>query len=1027
MKRRSAQLTLSGKEETMRNPLSKRLLRMLKEDWKKYLVLFLLLTVTIGLISGLLVANDSMLIAAEESSEKYNVENGHFETKDRLSEELYARMEEEGITLYEQFCKELSEDDDKDGTEDATCRVFKIRDVINLACIMEGEMPTSNGEIAIDRMHADNVGVTVGDMILLEGRRYTVTGLVASADYSCLFKNNSDVMFDALSFNIGFVTDEEYASITGKNIWQYAFMYNEAPTDDEEEKVLADDMIERIAVLAATGGITSDKDEAEEIEDYVDEWTEILEDLEDRGNALKEQGDELQARADALQAEADELEKSGNDLQEEGTDLQSEGEALAKEGAELQAEAEAFRTEIETAAYTAMEAVSGGNLTLSQMMALASLSPSEQEAISGGFANLSEEEQVALLYKLGVVNDAQVAQMQDLQTRAEDLQKRVDALENRGEDLQAQADELQARGDALRAEADEVQAQADDLQAQADALEAEADSYQDVIDYLEELETYEDKMTELTDFVPAYANQAIKFAPEDMDSDATMGEYLLYVFVAVLAFIFGVTASNTITRDAAVIGTLRASGYTKREIIRHYSTLPVMVTLLSAIVGNALGYTWFKNFMAANYYRSYSLPLFETHYNMDALYKTTLFPVILMIAINMLMIRKKMNISPLKFLRKDLSTSRRKKAVKLPKFRFFSRFRLRILFQNAVDYLILFAGVFFVVFLMDFSTGMPATIDHHMENSDEWIIAPYQVILTDTEDKDGNPIETNAAGAEKYAMTSLKTVDGAHVGEEISVYGYSEGTTHMVMDEGLIPEGSTKDVFVSTAYQEKFRLAAGDEICLRELYEEKTYTFTVAGTYDYPGGLAVFMPLEEYKAVFGLKDGEFSGFLADEELSDIDEEYIYKTITIKDIMAVAAQLDHSMGSMLDIFSYACIFLAALILYLLTKLIIEKNASSISMVKVLGYTNGEITRLYVLLTSVMVFVSTVVSVLLAKAGVAAFWGQMMRDMTGWITFYISAKEMTRVVVMVMVGYAAVAFVDMRRIKHVPLTDALKNAE
>ena len=58
----------------MKNPLHKRYLRELKQDAGKYLVLFLFLTLTIGFVSGFLVADDSMLKAYDESFEKYNID-----------------------------------------------------------------------------------------------------------------------------------------------------------------------------------------------------------------------------------------------------------------------------------------------------------------------------------------------------------------------------------------------------------------------------------------------------------------------------------------------------------------------------------------------------------------------------------------------------------------------------------------------------------------------------------------------------------------------------------------------------------------------------------------------------------------------------------------------------------------------------------------------------------------------------------------------------------------------------------------
>ena len=50
----------------MKNPLRKRILRELRDELGKYLVIFLLLTATIGFVSGFLVADGSMLAAYEE-------------------------------------------------------------------------------------------------------------------------------------------------------------------------------------------------------------------------------------------------------------------------------------------------------------------------------------------------------------------------------------------------------------------------------------------------------------------------------------------------------------------------------------------------------------------------------------------------------------------------------------------------------------------------------------------------------------------------------------------------------------------------------------------------------------------------------------------------------------------------------------------------------------------------------------------------------------------------------------------------
>ena len=77
----------------MKNPLNKRFLRELRGEFGKYLVIFILMTATIGFVSGFLVADNSMIKAYNESFEKYHVENGNFRTTEELTGEQKADIE----------------------------------------------------------------------------------------------------------------------------------------------------------------------------------------------------------------------------------------------------------------------------------------------------------------------------------------------------------------------------------------------------------------------------------------------------------------------------------------------------------------------------------------------------------------------------------------------------------------------------------------------------------------------------------------------------------------------------------------------------------------------------------------------------------------------------------------------------------------------------------------------------------------------------------------------------------------------
>lgn len=87
----------------MQNPLRKRIPRELKSEIGKYLVIFLLMLGTIGMVSGFLVADGSMIKAYNESFEKYNIEDGNFRTGEKVYRGQREAMEEQGIKIYENY------------------------------------------------------------------------------------------------------------------------------------------------------------------------------------------------------------------------------------------------------------------------------------------------------------------------------------------------------------------------------------------------------------------------------------------------------------------------------------------------------------------------------------------------------------------------------------------------------------------------------------------------------------------------------------------------------------------------------------------------------------------------------------------------------------------------------------------------------------------------------------------------------------------------------------------------------------
>ena len=385
-----------------------------------------------------------------------------------------------------------------------------------------------------------------------------------------------------------------------------------------------------------------------------------------------------------------------------------------------------------------------------------------------------------------------------------------------------------------------------------------------------------------------------------------------------------------------------------------------------------------------------------------------------MIVINLLLISSKLRISPLNFLRRDLSRRKRKKAVKLPHFKFFNRFRIRIILQNCAGYLTLFIGIAFAEILLVFGMMMSPLLDHYQDEVLSHMLADYQYVLK-------APVPTEIDGAEAYLAGSLKTMPTEFSSEEVSVYGVEKDSAYVDID--FPKEG----VYISDSYAEKYRLAEGDTIELKETYGDKKYKFKVAGIYEYPAAVAIFMPEEEYRDVFDKEEDYFNGYFSDKKITDIEDAYIMTTITEDDLTKVSRQLDVSMGGMFYLMNLFSVALAAILIYLMTKLIIERNASSISMVKILGYNTREIGKLYLTATTWIVVISVILGEAIATETINVIYRAMMSDYSGWLSIYYDPNIYWKILLMVLAAYFVVALFCLRKIRKIPMDEALKNVE
>ena len=124
----------------------------------------------------------------------------------------------------------------------------------------------------------------------------------------------------------------------------------------------------------------------------------------------------------------------------------------------------------------------------------------------------------------------------------------------------------------------------------------------------------------------------------------------------------------------------------------------------------------------------------------------------------------------------------------------------------------------------------------------------------------------------------------------MSVYGIQESSSYIDNAKADLKKSDEYRILVSSAFADKTGIQKGEKLELDDKYANKTYTFKVVGTVDYPAGLAIFMDIDRCNDLFDYGDDYFTGYFSNTKIKDIDDDDIENVFTKKDLQNTTAQL-----------------------------------------------------------------------------------------------------------------------------------------
>lgn len=576
-----------------------------------------------------------------------------------------------------------------------------------------------------------------------------------------------------------------------------------------------------------------------------------------------------------------------------------------------------------------------------------------------------------------------------------------------------------------------------------------------------------------------YRNSRISYVMDDMGGDVPMMTSLMVIVLLVMAFIFVVLVQNTIEDEASVIGSLLSFGYSKASLIWHYIKLPLYVTVFAVLVGNLLAYTHMKNVYLGLYTGTFSLFPVRVELDAYAFLLTSLIPIGLILLINFVSIYRKLRLSPLRFLRRELTKKRQRKAIRLPQVAFLSRFRMRVFLKNKASYLVLCIGLLLGNILLIYGLSINILIDGYMDDIEKSMPSSYQTILKgplekevearlkesivkmdkdifdkptyDQQDKylsDAMSVDKDKVNL--FTMYGVKmrdktfdqdikvniyasNLDGAFIKESLTrASGLSskedgEYKNDKASDDKDVSKQKSRiyDVYLSDGLMNRFKINMGDQISMKDENRDVDYRLRVVGHTDlFATSMAIIMDRKDCNKMVGMKEYYYNGVFTDKKLKVEDKE-LATIINSSDMKKIAGQFMVNFKNLMPMIMSVALVIYLVVMYVLTKTIVDKYKESISYLRIFGYYDREIEKVFIRVSTIAVAVFLVILIPLEKYLVRSLVILAFYKFDGYVDPHIPAYVYLSTVICGMMVYLINRWILVRRIKKINMSEVLKD--
>lgn len=528
------------------------------------------------------------------------------------------------------------------------------------------------------------------------------------------------------------------------------------------------------------------------------------------------------------------------------------------------------------------------------------------------------------------------------------------------------------------------------------------------------LKDYDTDLANITSFVTSDDNPRTGGAADDQQINVQAGYFFGVLLMLLFTYVISVFVVHGIEKESSVIGALYALGVKRRDLMMHYLTLPVIVTTVAGIIGFLIGISNVGiPVQMADAYAYYSIPAMDVKIPPILIVYGIVMPPLTAIVVNYFVIRKKLSQTALSLIKNEVKQPNGSN-VDLGDMGFVGRFRVRQMLREMRTGLTVVIGMFIALICLMLSLNTATFCSKVKKQNVE--DTHYEYMYTYKYPTENPPEGGEAA----YAKTLKKEVYGYNW--DVTVLGLSKNTKYFDVD---LKDGKNR-VAISSSFAEKYCYSVGDEIVLHDEENDIDYGFTVDSVTQYTPAFYVFMTIDDARELFGAGSDEYNVVFSDKDL-EVDPARLYATTTKADIESAAGIFADQMRSMVVMIVIISTLIFVVVMYLMMKVMIDRSAFSISLIKVFGFRTKEIRKLYLDGNFFIIAIGAAICLPLAKLIMSAVYPSLVSNVNCGVKLTFAPWLWAALYGGILVLYFIINRVLVGRLNKIVPAEVLKNRE